>query len=117
MKNGCMLALVALALIGCQEEPVYQGSSIDRQFGQLNKEGWAVSGTQRPGTGSVNDPNVRVVREANFSGLQFHTNFQVDDPRYPELSKKNNQEAPSDQQANPQLGMNPWGTAPVTPGR
>jgi hypothetical protein len=113
------LTLVTLALVGCAQEPVYRGSSIDRQFGQLNKEGWAVAGANRPDkAGMSNDPNVRVIREANFSGLQFHTNFQVDDPRYPELSQKNNQDAtPSNPPANPQAGGNPWGALPVGPGQ
>jgi hypothetical protein len=119
MKIGCSLALVALVLAGCEQETVYRGSSIDRQFGQLNKEGWAVAGANKPGKGgAVDDPNVRVIREASFSGLQFHTNFQVDDPRFPELSGKNNQDAaPNNQPATPQAGGNPWGALPMTPGK
>jgi hypothetical protein len=119
MKIACSLALLALALAGCEQETVYRGSTLDRQFGQLNKEGWAVAGANKSDKGgTTNDPNVRVVREASFSGLQFHTNFQVDDPRYPELSKKDNQDAaPSNQPATPQAGANPWGALPITPGQ
>ena len=53
----------------------------------MNRDGWQVSRTDQPtptGSGEQADPNVRVVRAADFSGYRFNTNFQIDDPRYPQ---------------------------------
>jgi hypothetical protein len=119
MNIRCMVALMALALAGCEQEVVYRGSSIDREFGQLNKQGWQVAGVNRPAKeGTLNDPNVRVVKEADFSGYQFRTNFRVDDPNYSQPNAQANQNAASSgQQGTPVQGMNPWGAAPVAPGQ
>jgi hypothetical protein len=119
MKIRCMVTLVALALAGCEQEVVYRGSSIDRNFEQLNKQGWQVAGVNQPAKeGALNDPNVRVVKEADFSGYQFRTNFRVDDPKYQQPNEQANQNAtPSNPQGTPVQGMNPWGAAPVAPGQ
>jgi hypothetical protein len=81
-----LLALVVLSACAtgaCQQEIISERpSNIAAQFAELNKNGWTVennSATAKQAPKS--DPNVRVIREADFSRLQFQTNFQVDDPR------------------------------------
>jgi hypothetical protein len=112
-----MFVVLALPLTGCEQEVSYRGSSFDRQFSQMNKEGWQVAGSVQPRKpGETNDPNVRMIREADFSGMQFRTNFQIDDPRYPQTQPRaqNPESAP---QTAPAPVMTPWGIGPVTPGQ
>ncbi len=108
-----ILALLAsIVLPACQEEVISRRSSFDSRFGGLNKSGWSVASGEQPNIASrspEDDPNVRVIRPADFSGYQFNTTFTVDDPRL-------RPQPPSTQPANTQPGMNPWGAAPVAPG-
>ena len=87
MKRSCLLFSAFALLLGCQQEVIVHDSSITREFSRMNREGWQVTRNDQPTptrSGEQADPNVRVIREANFSGYQFNTNFQVNDPRYPQ---------------------------------
>ncbi len=99
MKWIGILVSGAAFLATCQEEVVVHESSLVNQFSQMNKEGWQVtrgapSSGARPG--SSTDPNVRVIRGADFSGYRFSTNFRVDDPRYPQTRPQTQPGAPSE---------------------
>ena len=88
MAGRASVVVLVLALGGCANEVVtVRESSIASQFAQLNKNGWKVSQPgDQPASSGKPDQNVRVIREANFDGLMFRTNFQVDDPRFPSQS-------------------------------
>ena len=93
-------------LSACQEEVIVHDSSITSQFSQMNRNGWQVSRNDQPapaGGAAPADPNVRVIRGADFSGYRFNTNFQIDDPRYPETRPQPSLpgSAPDTQPANP----------------
>src|SRR4051812_38118766 len=86
------MVAVAFALGACQQEVVkVHESSIARQFGEFNKNGWAVNGGEVASRGATpQQPNrdVRVVKEADFSHLTFHTNLQIDDPKAREEQRR-----------------------------
>ena len=89
-ETMALACAVALGLGGCAQEVVtVHNSSFAAQFAQLNQKGWQVSGVEQGGKAppSVSDQNVRVVKEADFSQLMFHTNFQVDDPKLREQQR------------------------------
>jgi len=103
--------LLLLALLpACQQETrTVRQSSLASQFAQLNKDGWAVNGgSNQPGQKPINpnDPNVRVIKEANWSGLKFNTNFQVDDPVLRAQLEKQNQQNPQPAPTTPSRGFN-----------
>jgi hypothetical protein len=104
-----------LAVLGaCQEEVIVHESSIASQFSQMNREGWQVTRNDQPANarsaGSV-DPNVRVIRGADFSGYRFSTNFRVDDPRVPQTRPQPLPGASSDVPP-----ANPYAAPPRLPG-
>jgi hypothetical protein len=121
MKTFALIfVLLALPLAACQQEVVYHDSSLSKQFAEFGQRDprWQITGVnQASKPRAPADPNAHVVKEADFSGMQFHTNFQVDDPRFPELmQKQNDNPMPASQPATPQPGMNPFGATPVTTG-
>jgi len=114
------LGIGSMFLAACQEKPVVHRSSIAEQFASMNKNGWAVSDGSAPKRAAPGeDPNVRVIREADFTGFHFNTNFQVDDPRIREQLRQQNgpgQPAPAGPGYQVQSGGGFWGAAPVAPG-
>jgi hypothetical protein len=112
-----MLAGAAIVMAGCAQEVIaVHDSSMVAQFSQLQGPGWQVTRNDQPKNvqaAKANDPNVRVIREADFTKMRFNTNFRVDDPKLQaQLDEQNqNQQGPSNQ-----AGMNPFGTMPVAPG-
>ena len=91
------LSLLTLLFAGCESEVIaVHDNTFASQFGQLNKDGWVVSSAKTTPTTAVNhdDPNVRVIKEADFSHLQFNTNFQVDDPKLREQLRQQNGGSP-----------------------
>jgi hypothetical protein len=80
-RIGILVSCMAI-LAACQEEVIVRDSSLANQFSQLNKSGWQVTRNDQPANAAASaDPNVRVIRGADFSGYNFSTNFQLDDPR------------------------------------
>jgi len=110
------LTISLLLLAACQQEVIVHDSTITRQFAQFNKDGWQVARNDQPKpAGTTNDPNVRVVREADFSNMRFNTNFQVDDPRLRQPSTQPNQHQTTDP-ALPPPTLVPFGAPVLTPG-
>ena len=108
--------LAFLLLAACQQEVIVHESTIARQFSAMNKEGWQVMRNDQPkNMGTANDPNVRIVREADFSGMRFDTNFQVDDPRMRQAATQPNR-PPATAPATPQPMLVPFGAPVLTPG-
>jgi hypothetical protein len=115
MKRECLI-IGLLLLAGCQQEVIVHESTIARQFSEMNKEGWQVTRNDQPkAAGTAADPNVRVIREADFSGMRFNTNFQVDDPRLRQPATRPNQ-PPATAPALPPPTLVPFGAPVVTPG-
>ena len=112
--------VLAMLFAGCetQETRTVHKSSIESQFAQLNKNGWSVTSPGAAQKTSTPNREVRVVKEADFSGLQFHTNFQIDDPKIKEQQAQREREeavrrGPAPAEAPPTA--TPFGT--MTPGR
>jgi hypothetical protein len=105
MKRLCLLFSALGLLLACQEEIIVHDSSLVTEFSRMNKEGWQVTRNDQPTptrTGDQADPNVRVIRQADFSGYQFNTNFEVNDPRYPQTRPVQlSDPSPTTQPANP----------------
>src|ERR1043165_7190839 len=95
LKRGWALALVMAGVAGCATETRVVRSSLDDQLMSLNGKGGASveRGGQSKTAKGQTDPNVRVLREANFNGLNVSTSFTIDDPRY-----KNQQKTDATQQ-------------------
>ena len=90
MSRMAMFLCVVPLLAACQQEVISRRDSLSGQFAQMNKMGWTVDdqGRPKPSVPSQQaDANVHVIRQADFSGYQFHTNFQVDDPRFPNANQ------------------------------
>jgi hypothetical protein len=85
-RMGIIICILLMGA-GCESEVTVHESSLASEFSRMNKNGWQVNSadqlTRRP-TGSEPDPNVKVIRDADFSGYRFNTNFQIDDPNYPQ---------------------------------
>jgi len=110
------LAMGLLLLAACQQEVLVHDSSIVSQFTQMGVDGWQVSRNDQPRiAGRASDPNVRVVREADFSGMRFDTSFQIDDPRYRQAATQPSR-ASATAPAGPQPMLVPFGAPIVTPG-
>jgi hypothetical protein len=96
MTKVAMMVAVALLAGGCaaDEKPtVVRESSIARQFAQLNKNGWNVTSAEMTEQKAAQPKrDMRVVKEADFSGLMFRTNFQIDDPKLKEEQAKREKE-------------------------
>lgn len=107
----CVPPFLAL-LAACQQQVLSRRDTLSEQFNQMNKSGWAVDdpSRSRSAAAAAPDPNVRVVREADFSGYQFRTSFQVDDAR---LRTPATAPAPSTPPANPPPTVTPWGAFPT----
>jgi hypothetical protein len=86
MRRLCPLLSALAVLAACQEEIIVHDSSIVSEFARMNKQGWQVTRNDQPAPDRADqgDPSVRVIRGADFSGYRFNTNFQIDDPRYPQ---------------------------------
>jgi hypothetical protein len=116
-----VLTVVLLAALpACTEEVIsVRGNSLAGQFEQLNKNGWNV-GTSDANHSSahkslLDDPNVRVIKGADFSAVKFNTSFQIDDPKL----KAQTQDSQAQNQAPANAGssgapgtMLPFGPAP-----
>ena len=78
-----VLGLSAICLTACEQEVISErNSSLGSQMGQLSKGGWNVAGSGNQSSRSqdpLNDPNVRVIKPADFSNLQFHMSPQGND--------------------------------------
>ena len=112
-RIGLLVSFVAL-LAACQEEVVVRDSTIVSQFSQFNKDGWQVTRSDQPANArraAADDPNVRVTREADFTGYHFTTNFQVADPRGPQTRPPPLSGTPSDTQP-----ASPFTAPPRLPG-
>lgn len=116
-----VIATLALAVLGagCQKEVVVRKSSLANQLAELNKQGWSVGfadsasdpNARKP---KLEDPNVRVVKGADFSSLKFNTNFQIDDPKLRAQYQQQHQEQNPQQNTAPS-GLTPFGPAPMVP--
>jgi len=112
-----LLLLAALTLPACAQEVLsVHDSSIASQFSQLNGNGWAVNRNDQTAKNSANanDPKVvRVIHEANWTGMRFNTNFQVDDPEVRAQLERQHQQGQStpNQVGNP-TGAGFFGPAP-----
>lgn len=115
---AAMTAALSL-LAGCQMEETrsVHKSSLEQQFASLSKNGWSVTtgDAQKP---KGPDPNMRIVKDADFSNLTLRTSFQIDDPKLREEQAKRDREealkrgpAP----ANNEPDATPFGT--LLPGR
>ncbi len=113
------VALLA-ATVGCTEEVIaVHGDSLANQFAQLNKNGWSanVNDASAPNTHKsiLDDPNVRVIKPADFSGVKFNTNFQVDDPKLrAQMGQNQDQSQGQMPQNSGPSGMLPFGPAPAS---
>ena len=115
MKRLCLVTSLLL-LAACQQEVVVHESALVNQFSQFGVDGWQVARKDQPkNTRPANDPNVRVVRGADFSGMRFNTSFQVDDPRLRPSSTQPNQ-PPATGPAGPPPTVIPFGAPVLTPG-
>jgi hypothetical protein len=111
MARVVMLMMLAAAVAGCaaEEKTVVRDSTIARQFAQLNKSGWQVTSAENAEKRAAEPQrDVRVIKDADFSGLMFRTNFQIDDPKLKEQEEKQRREEAARQ---PQQN----GPAPITP--
>lgn len=109
------LAMAALVMSGCQKEVIaVRGDTISQQFAQLNKQGWSVgfSDPNNPYSKkrSTDDPNVRIIRGADFTNVKFNTNFQIDDPKIRAQIEAQNGQA---NQSPTQGGINIFGPTPT----
>jgi hypothetical protein len=94
VKYVALTGLVALLLAGCEQEVIHHDSSLASQLAKLNRDGWAIDDRSKPATpGIAGDPNVHVIKEADFSGYHFDTNFQVDDPALREQLRRQHERA------------------------
>ncbi|HEY4328917.1 MAG TPA: hypothetical protein VGN88_04215 [Phycisphaerae bacterium] len=112
MKPILILMGMSAFLVSCQQEVIaVHDSSIASQFSKLNKNGWQVADNNQPKTarpGTPGDPNVRIVKEADFSQLRFNTNFQVDDARLRGQMESN-------QDPNQSIILTPFGPPTIAP--
>ena len=116
MKRIFIALCVIPLLPACQQEVLSRHDSLSDQFAQMNKSGWAVDDPNHPHTTATAspDPNVRVIREADFSGYQFRTSFQRDDD--PRQQPGAPAPAPSNPPAGVQPAASPWGVVPASSG-
>jgi hypothetical protein len=111
--------IFSLLMAGCAMEEtrtVHKGS-LEQQFSSLNKNGWSVTTPDSVKRKEL-DPNVRIVKDADFSNLTLRTNFQVDDPKLKaQLAQREREEAAKrgPAPANNAPDAMPFGT--LVPGR
>jgi hypothetical protein len=115
MARLAMVVILAAVLGACAEEKItVRESSIAKQFSMLNKSGWQVtSNAELAQKASEPKREVRVLKEADFSGLMFRTNFQIDDPQLKEQQKREQEKQRQEEATNPPA--TPFG--PWIPGR
>jgi hypothetical protein len=126
----CLIILLILSLLAaCEEKPrVIHDNSATAKFlamvggGKPSAGGdasgtWQITRNDQPKTSSNNqDPNVRVIRPADFSGYRFSTNFQVEDPAAKKAGARGSASQPAGQPSatQPATPFMPFGAAPQT---
>ena len=114
MIRRAMLPFLILLAAGCEQQVISRRDSLSDQFAQMNRQGWAVDDTSRvKAAPAAADPNVRVIHSADFSGYQFHTNFQTNDPHYQPPAASANTSVPASVQPAP----DPWSVGLPSGGR